>query len=184
MSNQVSPQERNAAVKRTLAKFALGSEAMVRSCVVRSPYDRALSGFRYLCRSDDGASEWFPKIRLRLNAFDFGWLTMPNTERGFVAFLAVVAHETEAYGASAVNDHRRTQVSFINLAAYVPTLTGRIEALGDYFAELGERLGVPSADSARYHDNRQSFVRTLLRSPAIRRRIAMLYEDDSRAFGS
>ena len=155
-----------------------------RLCVVRSPYDRALSGFNYLCKSNAMASEMFLRQRLHLNAFGFDWDRMPGTEAGFTTFLDYIGYERETFGASRQNDHWRTQTSFIQPKVYAPTLVGRIEDMAVFYEKTSELLEVPALTSVAHHDNRQDRMdRRLLDALEVRRRIETLYQEDFESFG-
>jgi hypothetical protein len=163
----------------------LGAEGpQERICVVRDPFARAISAFRYLCRSHILGSRWFAFDRFRMNAVSkFNWERDVDTERGFIIFLEYVAWQIDADGPEAVNAHWQPQFTFIKPAVFNPTVIGRMEDLGCYFRTLSERLDAPFPEALPW-DNRQPTapqdLRSSMRAQAICKEI---YAADYEAFG-
>lgn len=136
------------AILRGLTASDLLSEGTVgeRICVVRDPYARAVSAFRYLCFSHREQSRWFAKHRFRMNALTrFDWESHSDTREGFIRFLDYVRYQLETDPAHEVDAHWRPQVDFIKPAVFQPTLTGRMEAFDTFLRGLQERFDIPTA---------------------------------------
>ncbi|QDL94702.1 transposase (plasmid) [Paroceanicella profunda] len=155
-----------------------------RICVVREPFDRAVSGFRYLCRSHRARSLWFARDRFRMNAaLGFDWSRHPDTAEGFRLFLRYIAWQVETEGRDAVDAHWRPQATFIKPEVFRPTLTGRMEDMAGYCRSLSERLGGPPPDTD-IRENRQPDPQQALRTDREARRLCeALYAIDYEAFG-
>jgi hypothetical protein len=153
-----------------------------RFCVVRDPFARAVSAFRYLCMSQRAGASWFLPMRLRLNAqYGFDWEQDMDTHRGFELFLTALLHNSK--GPEPLDPHWRPQVEVICPTVYEPTLIGRIEAYDAFLAEMSERLSV-SIQHPR-HRNAQSTTAAQQQydTPALRTLVERVYQADFEAFG-
>jgi hypothetical protein len=155
---------------------------IARLCVVREPGARARSAFRYLCRSDAEARAWFLGDRLRMDAAGFDWRTMPGTLEGYRRFLHYIEAEIARVGAGEVNGHWRPQVDFICPEVFRPTLTGRMEALPAFFAELAARLDVAPPEVIPW-ENRQDATPDLAQDAEARRLVERIFARDFEVFG-
>ena len=156
-----------------------------RICVVRDPFARAVSGFRYLCESHRRQSPWFARDRFRMNAVvRFDWSTEPDTARGFHKFLDYIAWQTDTEGPDAVDAHWRPQAVFVKPAVFRPTLVGRMEDMARYWQSLSERLGVAlPGDAALWRNRQPQAPDSLTEDTVARRRVRALYSGDYEAFG-
>jgi len=160
----------------------------LRLTTVRDPLARAVSGFRYLCRSDAaGMAQFYPE-RARLCALTgFDWDRHPNTPDGFVRFLDYLrlelAHQTER----PVDSHFRPQVLNILPGLFRPELVGRCEDLPTFFAEIAERLELPlpegALEAAPRNRAQDDVVAETLITPAARRLVTEIFAPDYEAFG-
>lgn len=112
-----------------------------RICVTRHPFQRAQSGFQYICKSHEARTQWFACDRFRMNALvGFDWDRLSNTVDGFRRFLDYITWQIETEGPDAVDAHWRPQTSFIKPDVFQPTITGRVEDMPAYVKLLSERL--------------------------------------------
>jgi hypothetical protein len=155
-----------------------------RICVVRDPMARAVSGFRYFCRSDALKSRWFAPDRFRINAaLGFDWARHPGTNEGFRLFLHYIAREAEQVGVDMLDGHWRPQTAFIKPGAFRPTLTGRMEDMDAFFRALSDRLGL-APDTAHPWVNRQNTAADpLMHDTHAQTLCRQIYGADYEAFG-
>ncbi len=154
-----------------------------RFVVVRNPYTRLASAFRYICRSNELGASWFLAPRLRAEAITgLDWTTMANSAEGFRRFLAYIEAEIATEGPHSLNPHWCIQAVSGFPGPYNPTLTGRVEALGAFFTEVARRLGAPMPEG-HFHANRQVHDDDLAQDPPARRLIERIYADDFETFG-
>lgn len=167
------------------AKDIAEHSGIERLCIVRNPYDRAVSAFTYFCKSNELAKSWFLGDRLRINAtVGFDWQTMPYTVAGFRRFLRYIELERERVGVHALDGHWRPQSAFIIPELYRPTLVGRMEDLPTFYKTVAERLRQPLPDLAGYASNRQEAApAALLRDEAARRIVERVFRRDFEIFG-
>lgn len=112
-----------------------------RICVVRHPLERAISGFRYICRSHEERARWFAAERFQMDAVvGFDWERHIYTSEGFERFLRFIEWQLDQFGSESVNGHWRPQLAFIKPAVFRPTLIGRMEDMAGYYTTLAERL--------------------------------------------
>lgn len=147
---------------------------------VRNPYDRARSGFAYLCRSHDQADRRFLPERLRLNALTgFDWTRHPGTTEGFDRFLSYLEMVAAEFGAEALDPHWRPQALHIRPEILQPDLIGRTEALDQFAQQIAQRLNRPLPEqTGRLRTNRGENATGLALTPDQRARIATLYAAD------
>ncbi len=154
----------------------------LRLATVRHPAKRALSGFRYLCRSHDVGDRRFLHERLRLSAltgFDFD--TDRDTVRGFELFLAYIRDYADSFGAEAVDPHWRLQALHIRPDLYRPDITGRTEEMASFAQTVAARLDRPlisDLSEMRSNASSTSVSDELLRGPSIHRLIEDIYGQD------
>jgi len=161
--------------------LALDAERLV---IVRNPYDRALSAYRYFCQSDARASGWFLGPRLRANAMvGFDWDSMPGTLEGFRRFLAYLEAEVDARGPWALDPHWCIQARLSFPDIYRPTLIGRMEDLPAFYRSLAERLGQPLPAEIAAENRQAPAPDALLADPDARRAIERIYAPDFETFG-
>jgi hypothetical protein len=160
--------------------LGIGAE---RICVVRDPLARALSGFRYLCRSHRQKARWFARERFLMDAaVGFDWDTHPDTPAGFERFLQFIAWQVADSGVDSLNGHWRPQAAFIKPAAFRPTLIGRMERMDQYYDALNARLS-PTPPITHLWKNRQDADGTdALLSPASLRLCTALFAQDYQLF--
>jgi Sulfotransferase family len=155
-----------------------------RLLVVRNPYARAVSSFRYFCKSNDLGSPWFLASRLRATAMvGFDWETMPYTVEGLRRFLAYIEAEVAAHGAPSLDSHWSIQAVSSFPGVFRPTLLGRVEALADFHKALADRLGQPLPDAVAHENRQENAPDSLIRDPDARRMIERIYAPDFEAFG-
>ena len=158
----------------------------VRLATVRHPLARAISGFRYLCRSHAEASPQFQVERLRLAArTGFDWDRHPETAEGLVRFLDHLAAEIAEDGVEAMDRHFRPQVANVRPDLFRPDITGRTEDLPRFFARIASRLGkpVPAPSASRPLNVQGAPPDTMVAEPSVRRRVLDLFAADFEAFG-
>lgn len=172
-------------VRRGIARL----EKALRLATTRDPAARAVSGFLYICRTQDQRAMWMVQDRLRLSALTgFDWQRHPRTLNGFLRFLDYVeaAHEAHLAGGRPVNTHWQAQWLLMQPAVFRPHLIGRTEAMGAFYAEVAARLDRPlPAGWSGPHTNaqRDEPATDLLESPAARERIGRIYARDFEEFG-
>jgi hypothetical protein len=136
-------------------RHLLNHLGMERICVVRDPFARAISSFRYFCRSNEKSARWFARDRFRINAgLGFDWNKHPGTPEGFQIFLRYLQWEINEFGVDFLDAHWRPQFDFIKPRAFRPTLIGNVEDIGSFYKSLAERLGFPLPDTQIW-ENRQ-----------------------------
>lgn len=164
-------------------------ESALRLATARHPAARAVSGFLYLCRTQDQRAMWMVEDRLRLSALTgFDWTRHPRTLDGFIRFLDYVeaAHEAHLSGGRRVNSHWQAQWLLMQPAVFRPHLIGRTEAMGAFYAEVAARLDRPlPAGWSGPHTNAQRGEppTDLLDSPEVRALIGRIYARDFEEFG-
>lgn len=160
---------------------------IVRIAVVRHPLARAVSGFRYLCRSNELGHASFVEDRLRINAMaGFDWDRMPGTEAGMLCFLDYIEADQARFGSWRVNHHWRLQADNLCAEVFQPNLLGKVEALDAFLEGLWERLAPPgeALPGGRLRENRQPVDDSVvLDTEAVRRRVEKIYARDFEAFG-
>lgn len=88
---------------------------------VRNPFSRAVSGFRYLCRSHETGDRRFLSERIRLNALEgFDWDKDPHSPRGFNKFLDYLERMAETEGPDKIDPHWLSQQLHIRPDLYKP----------------------------------------------------------------
>lgn len=111
---------------------------------VRNPFDRARSGFTYLCRSHEAGDQRFLPERLRLNSLmQFDWETGPYTSKGFGKFLDYLTMMSESEGLESLDPHWLPQVLHIRPTLYKLDIIGRTENMASFAKDLAERLDQP-----------------------------------------
>ena len=158
---------------------------------VRHPGARALSAFRYLCRSHRAAHPQFAAERFRMTALTgFDWDRHDGTEEGFRRFLDYVRLCNERQVGRPVNNHFRPQADTIRPDLFPPAVLGRVEDMPAFFRDLADRLRPGAAMPQGWADRRanrgapaQAGDIALLRAPGVRRRIEACYAADFEAFG-
>lgn len=155
--------------------------------VVRDPGARAVSAFRYLCRSERLGHPQFMRDRALLCALTgFDWARDPGTPDGFARFLDYVAMALEHHGTRPVDLHWRPQWMTIRPDLYPPDIVGRAEAFDAFAATLAARLDrpPPPADSrANAQGAPPDPLAAALERAEIRRRLHAVYGGDYAAFG-
>jgi hypothetical protein len=170
-------------------ELGLGLDALLalpaeRLLIVRSPYARAISAFRYFCTSDEMAASWFLTERLRANAMvGFDWETMPGTAEGLRRFLAYIEAEVAERGPYALNPHWCIQARSGFPDVYRPTLTGRLEALDDFYRALCDRLGQALPAEIARRNLQPPAPDALAGDAEARRMIERIYAEDFEVFG-
>lgn len=160
----------------------------LRLATVRHPAARALSGFRYFCRSQAEGKEQFAVDRLRMNALvDFDWERHPDTPEGFVRFLEFIRLELAENTTRQTNEHWAPQHLNIRPEIFRPQLLGRTEDLPAFFRAIAERLDrpLPAGVDLATPRNPQAPVEheAFLNHPQARRLIAEVFARDFEVFG-
>lgn len=158
----------------------------LRLATVRNPYLRAVSSFRYLCRSHRVGDRRFLSERLRLNALaglDFN--KDSETARGFGLFLSYVRDYYIAFGGEQLDAHWRPQNLHIRPDIYRPDLIGRTDEIDTFAKVLAEKLDRPLPKNIK--DFRRNATcsdgeEDLLVDPASRRIIEEIYAADFEIF--
>lgn len=150
-----------------------------RICVVRDPLERAISGFRYICRSHRLGARWFARDRFLMDAtVGFDWEVHPDTAQGFERFLAFLDWQIDTSGVDSLDGHWRPQTAFIKPEVYQPTLIGRMEDMQTYFDALSASFG-DAVQQAVHRKNSQDPVDiSALCSPAAATGCARLFARD------
>jgi hypothetical protein len=156
----------------------------VRIALVRNPYSRAVSAWRYLCLSHEKKSRWLELERLRLMAIcGFDWDVHPNTAYGYNLFLDYIEAEIANVGADNINEHWRPQCVCLKPEAFQPEMLGKLEDLKPFTAQLCERLKC-SAPSQIPHENRSEDERqSAYQTKELSKRCEAIYKDDFERFG-
>jgi hypothetical protein len=174
------------ALNRTESWQAFRDFPGLRLATVRNPYQRAVSGFRYLCRSHEVGDRRFLPERLRLMALTgFDFERDHGTVQGFDRFLRYIQDFADTFGADAVDPHWRSQALHIRPDLYRPDIVGRTEEMASFAAEVARRLGRPLvSDLAQLNCNPSTsgVQGDLLSSAHVRRRIEQIYADDFTLF--
>jgi hypothetical protein len=162
-------------------------DAALRLTTVRDPFTRAVSGFLYLCRSQEMMSPRFLDVRQRLCAMQrFDWDSHPGTHDGFLRFLDHVEAELAHHDTLPVDSHFRPQVLNVRPGIVRPHLTGRCEDLPSFFTAIAARLERPlpeGLDLDARHNRQPDDGRDIFDTPASRARVAQIFAADHEAFG-
>ncbi|MFT4959089.1 MAG: hypothetical protein ACI92Z_000161 [Paracoccaceae bacterium] len=154
---------------------------------VRHPMARALSGFSYLCLSEELRHEMFFVDRVRMNALvGFDWKSHADTADGFVRFLTYLQHEIPHNDTRPLNGHFRPQLLNILPDVLQPDLVGRCEDLPAFFTEIADRLSRPLPDgavTAQARNVAQVTDRSALITPEATRLVSEIFAGDFEAFG-
>lgn len=155
-----------------------------RLCIVRDPLARAVSGFRYIGTSHRARSQWFARDRFRMDAVvGFDWDRHPDTAEGFRRFLDYIAWQIDRDGADAVDAHWQPQATFIKPDIFRPTLQGRMEDMGTFYADLADRLGFLLPEEGTW-SNRQAHGGAAFTPDAGSLRLCReIYAEDHERFG-
>jgi hypothetical protein len=155
-----------------------------RICVVRDPFARAVSAFRYLGYSHEQKSRWFARHRFRMNALmQFDWDKHCGTRDGFVRFLEYVQWQLDNDPEHEIDGHWKPQATSIKPAVFQPSLVGRMEDFAGFIRELEHRFDLPPSAEIR-HDNRQdAFDLSQLDDAKTRALCERAYACDYEAFG-
>ncbi|MFN4057757.1 MAG: sulfotransferase family 2 domain-containing protein [Roseinatronobacter sp.] len=158
----------------------------LRLATVRNPYQRAISGFHYLCRSHRIGDRRFLNERLRMMALaGLNFETMSHTAQGFARFLGYVRDYAATFGADAVDPHWRAQALHIRPQLYRPDILGRTEELDLFAAAVAARLGKPLlSDTTALRQNAGEHAQSVdwLQDPALRQVIEQVYAQDFELF--
>lgn len=167
------------------ARDVLSVEGMQRICIVRNPYNRALSAFTYFCSSQELRKGWFLHDRIRANAtVQFDWEKHPNTVEGFVRFLRYIELEIARVGASGLDGHWMPQVEFIQPTVFNPTLVGRLEDMDTFYRSFRTAIGVDDLMSMASVENAQvRDAESYLTSKEVRGLIEDIYKADFEYWG-
>lgn len=159
----------------------------LRLCTVRDPFARAVSGFRYLCLSQEKQAPQFLEDRQRLCAMTgFHWDRDPGREAGFLRFLDYIEASLPHHDSRPVDSHFRPQVMNLRLEVTQPHLIGRCEDLPGFFRESATRLDRPlpeGLDLDARHNRQPDAGRAAFDTPATRARVAELFAADYDALG-
>jgi hypothetical protein len=156
---------------------------------VRNPYSRALSGYRYICRSHEAGDRRFLAERIRMNALaGMNWDLHLNTPEGFGRFLSYIREQADTMGPESVDAHWMQQVLHIRPDIYQPDLIGRTDRLEAFSDEVAARLDRPRLQSdGPAHRNQTSggsSVNDSYLTPERRRIIEEVYGPDLEFFES
>lgn len=172
------------ALDRGMSAVEVRDADMLRLMVVRDPLARAVSAYRYFCRSNAEAAPWFVRDRLRIDAaVGFDWTHMPGTVEGFRRFLRYIELEIELSGAPALDSHWRPQTAFAPTDVWVPGLIGRMEAMDDFYAELAGRLDKPAPSRIPRENRQDGNAEDLMSDSDARRMVEAIYRADYVTFG-
>lgn len=172
------------AFQQGVAAQELQKADKTRMMVCRNPFDRAVSAFRYFCKSNETGAQWFLRDRLRIDAsVGFDWRTMPGTVEGFRRFLHYIELEAEAVSVYLLNAHWRPQKAFVHPEVYRPNLIGRMEDLGAFYRAIEDRLGKRSATEVPVQNRQAAAHPELGQDTAARRLVERIYAQDFEAFG-
>jgi hypothetical protein len=155
-----------------------------RIATVRHPAGRAVSAFRYLCKSGALGAHQFLSERLRINAeTGFDWDQDPGTPRGFAKFLDYVEILHETADLSQPATHWRSQCRNLRPDILPPTVLGRLESLDRLAQDLARELGLHQPPPMGHHNTQGAPSSDLLADPDLLRKIAEVYRDDYQTFG-
>ncbi len=168
----------------SLSTLTTSPQFGARFALVRNPYSRAISSWRYLCVSHERKSRWLELERLRLTAIcGFDWDVHPNTVYGFNLFLDYVQAEIETVGGDYVNEHWRPQYICLKQEAFQPEIVGRLENIEEFTHQLCDRLnrrmpsGIPH-ENKTVEENHEEY-----RTKEIWKKCQDLYKIDFERFG-
>jgi hypothetical protein len=152
---------------------------------VRNPYARAVSGFRYLCRSQTAADMRFVRERLRLNALTgFDWDNDPDSPAGFRKFLAYV-EQMQTHLPAETDAHWLPQVDHVRPDVLRPDIIGATEDMNAFtdavIAALVPGTDIPRARLAR--NTAPAAATDLLADSQACALVRRLYARDFAAFG-
>lgn len=161
----------------------------LRITTARHPVTRAVSSFRYICRSDELEHNWFLSDRLRMTALTgFDWSRHRGTADGFLRFLDYIRISRQEAGKNAINRHWRPQRENVLPGLFKPDLIGRLEDLDSFRAELMDRLGAagnmpPSIGTFNANPGKADEDKMALLTPEVRRSIEDVYAIDFKWLG-
>lgn len=113
----------------------------VRIATVRNPFKRAVSSFRYFCRSHQFADQRFSLERVRINALEgFDWGKDPLTAIGFKKFVRYVYFTKEALPRVYVDAHWAPQTWNIQPDIFAPNLIGKVEDMSSFATAVRAEL--------------------------------------------
>lgn len=114
----------------------------LRFTLVRNPVQRAVSGFRYLCRSHETASRHLAPTRLRISAATgLDWNAEANTAVGLEKMVRFVEASLDVKRMQ-LDGHIAPQTMILDHEVFKPYMTGRTEDMGRFLTSLSEELGV------------------------------------------
>lgn len=157
--------------------------------IVRNPADRAVSAFRYICRSHAEAHKQFADERIRMTAMTgFDWDKHCLTPGGFNRFLEYVQISCDSCAGRLVNNHFAPQFDTIRPDLFPPAVLGRLEDLRSFVANLRELLcpmtTIPEDFYARrYNKASDDGATSLLAQSETMSRIRACYQKDYEMFG-
>ncbi len=159
----------------------------LRLATVRNPFARAVSSFRYFCRSHELGDERFVVDRLRIMALGgFDWTAHSDTPTGFLIFLRYIRALQEEGTPDLIDAHWLPQAQHIEPFLYRPELIGKTEDMEAFARQVAERLetSLPlgmtdrlarnEAEAEPTHDRVAGFYR----DPAAKRLVRLIYEED------
>ena len=159
----------------------------IRLAIVRDPIERAISGFNWLCKSQEDGSEMFSDLRLELSGTtNFDWRDDMYTTNGFSKFLDFIELEKEQFGSDSINNHFRPQVDNIKPDFTKFHLLGKTENIVDFMKEVAARLEVKiTKEVENLHMNKSgsNSKNTTLLNKETKLKIETIFSDDFEAFG-
>jgi hypothetical protein len=141
---------------------------------VRNPWERMLSWHRMVERFAEGAEAGRanPTKHLERNGF------LATVARDFRDFESFVLRGTERFGRL-----RTPQVGYLTSRSRRADFVGRQESLDQDLRAVFARLGLPAPEVPELNVDRQRPDYREVYTPAMRRRVAELFERDLNAFG-
>ncbi len=159
--------------------------AAMRFTVIREPVARAMSSFRYLCKSHELASRQLAPVRLRLTAMTgFNWDTHVNTPIGLEKMVIFVA-ESLANPGFKLDRHIAPQSTSLPRDFFQPYMTGRTEELPRFLDNLADEFGIASTHRSRFAmRNAATGPDTFAVTRRLRQTIEDAYAEDVAWYGS
>lgn len=160
-------------------------DGALRLTTARHPVPRAVSMFRYLCRSNLDGHVMFANDRLRMNAaVGFNWTRDANTPTGLLKFLDYVALSYEQSPLTRIDFHWRRQVDTVRPTVFRPMLVGLVGQMDRFYRDLATRLDAPEEMTlsaldrpASNRNDADGSIEALL-TPEAESRIAEIYAAD------
>ncbi|GKY87529.1 hypothetical protein [Sinisalibacter aestuarii] len=112
----------------------------------------------------------------------FDWSAMPHTVEGFRRFLHFIEAEIADFGPYCLDPHWGIQARISHPTVFRPTLTGRVEAMGDFYRDLADRLDRPLPADISLENRQPDPAQNLAGDPEARALVERIYAEDFESF--